>query len=152
MRSSSAATAGWLATSILLAGCGGTAGVDGVVPVTGAVEYQGQAVQGATVVFHPNDQGRAASGITDAQGRFELTTLTAGDGALPGTYQVTVTKTEVVGGGTGEEEPGSSALAPGAGPTVNSLLPEKYNRLETSGLSAEVVASGKNDVVLRLDQ
>lgn len=148
----SAAAAGLLATSVLLAGCGGTTGVAGVVPVSGTVDYQGQAVAGATVVFHPDGEGRAASGITDAQGRFALTTLTAGDGALPGAYQVTVTKTEVIGGGTGDEEPGSSALGQAAGPTVNSLLPEKYSRLETSGLTAEVAAGGENQVVLRLDQ
>jgi len=35
---------------------------------------------------------RAAGGITDASGKFQLTTLNANDGAMPGKYKVAVSK------------------------------------------------------------
>src|SRR5262249_58322349 len=59
----------------------------------GIVTVNGQPLAGATVTFHPAEEGRRpASGRTDDDGTFELTTFHPGDGALPGTYKITVSK------------------------------------------------------------
>ena len=79
-------------------GCGRDAAtIKGLVKVTGTVTYQSKPVDGATVTFSPVSGGRAAGGRTDAGGKFQLTTLNAGDGAPPGKYKVAVSKTENLG-------------------------------------------------------
>ena len=126
-------------------GCG-QPGLTGTIAASGTVTYQGQPVEGATVVFSPTGEGRAASGLTDASGRFELTTLTASDGIMPGKYQVAISKTEVEGSMT-EEESQAYVAEHGEPPkvTVKELLPEKYKSPATSGLAAEVTKGVQND-------
>ena len=76
----------------------------------------------------PQSEGSAgAVGKTDASGKYSLTTFQPGDGAIPGTYQVTVSKV-VIEAGISEEE-SNAYLARGEtppAPTEKSLLPEKY--------------------------
>lgn len=156
--------AGWLAVSVFVAfsvGCGGGA-KDGpkTVPVTGTVTFKGQPVAGATVALSPKTAGlRAAVGITDAAGRFQLTTLTPGDGAMPGSYGVQIAKIEGADAAAAPavEDPIAASqraakegkLEPLAGPeAVKDLLPVKYKSPNTSGLTAEV-KQGAND--LRFD-
>ncbi len=133
------ASSGWI-------GCGGPTGLAETVVATGTVTYHGQPVGDATVVFAPEGPGRAATGRTDAKGRFQLTTLVPGDGALCGKYRVTVFKTDVAGG-MSEEESLAYVQKHGRPPTVTTkeMLPVKYKTAETSGLSAEVVTGGRND-------
>jgi hypothetical protein len=76
-----------------LVGCGATA-----VPVTGIVQLDGKAVEGATIVFATEDGKYTAIGQSDATGRFELSTQNK-VGAFPGTYKVTVVKTPAIKGG-----------------------------------------------------
>lgn len=67
-------------------GCGkGT-----LIKVQGVVTLDGEPLAGATVSFMPVGEGRPASGRTDADGRFRLTTSRTDDGALPGEYKVVV--------------------------------------------------------------
>ncbi len=65
-----------------------------VVPVAGAVVFDGKPTPGALVVFHPaqGDQSPTppAQGTVRDDGTFELTTYTANDGAPPGEYKVTI--------------------------------------------------------------
>lgn len=132
-------------------GCGGQQGVDGVVPVSGDVRYQGSPVEGAMVIFAPEGEGRASSGMTDANGRFALTTLRANDGVLPGKYRVTVAKTETAGEMT-EEESQLYFAQHGNAPqvTTKELLPAKYKNADTSGLVAEIPSAGSSDLVFEL--
>ena len=127
-------------------GCGGQTGTEGAVAATGTVTYQGQPVEGATVVFAPEGQGRASSAITDASGRFQLTTLGPGDGAMPGKYQVGISKTET-SGDMSREESQAYFEKHGEPPTVTTTeaLPEKYKSPANSGLTAEITEGGKND-------
>lgn len=140
-------------------GCG-KAGI-GTVPVTGKVLMNGQPLEGATVVFNPNGQGRASSGTTDAAGVFKLTTETNGDGALPGDYQIAVTKYE----GKGIPMPDTSNMSPeeamdaqyraldkagGKTPPAKNLIPALYGNAKGSGLVASVKESGPNDFPLEL--
>jgi len=56
------------------------------------VTLNGQPVEGAMVQFVPvKDDGRPATGITNAGGGFSLTTVENHDGALPGQYKVVIT-------------------------------------------------------------
>ena len=74
-----------------LFGCGGES-LPKRVPVSGSVTYKGKAVEGATVGFLCEGAPRMASGITDKDGKFTLTTYEPNDGAIPGKHTVTVTK------------------------------------------------------------
>src|SRR5689334_10008829 len=81
------------ALAVAAAGCGG--GGNKPVRVRGTVTLDGKPVPLASVVFLPlKGGGRLAQGVTDKNGTFELTTYKPNDGALPGDYQVTVTKVD----------------------------------------------------------
>jgi hypothetical protein len=86
-----------LALAALTTGCQGRPS-----KVEGIVTLDGKPVEGATVTFFPVDgSGRPASAVTGSDGVFRLTTFNTGDGALPGTYKVTVAIREaLVSGGT----------------------------------------------------
>lgn len=76
---------------VVLVACLGC-GRSGTVPtaeVTGTVTYKESPVDKAVVTFFPK-QGRPATGLTDAQGRFTLSTFKAGDGAVLGKHAVTI--------------------------------------------------------------
>lgn len=89
-----------LVTSLWATGCGGGGEQYDVVPVSGVVTCQGEPVVGGVVNFTPQPAkdkdraagrpGRVALGVTDENGRFELTTYENGDGAIIGRHTVTV--------------------------------------------------------------
>ncbi|QDV23188.1 carboxypeptidase-like regulatory domain-containing protein [Aureliella helgolandensis] len=156
---------GWWPASVGLlligfsSGCGGNA--LGTVEAGGQVTYKGEPLAGATVTFVPQAGQRAASGVSDASGRFHATTLAAGDGAMPGRYKVTVTKTQesTVPKTTAEmsaddmrkieREMMNQAPPPGREP-VN-LLPAKYKSAETSPFNCDLPDSGKGDFKFDLE-
>ena len=57
---------------IAVSGCGADDETPTVVPVKGTVMYKQKPVEGATVSFMAKGASRAASGVTDAQGAFQL--------------------------------------------------------------------------------
>jgi len=80
-------------------GCKG-GGLPGLVQCSGVVTLDGKPLEGATVMLIPRDSSssqRNAIGVTDAGGKFRMTTLKENDGVMPGTYTVTVTKFEKTG-------------------------------------------------------
>lgn len=131
--------------AIAICGCG--SGNPDTAPATGSVTYNGKPVEGASVQFSPEETGgKGASGKTDASGNFTLTSYEEGDGAVPGKYKVTIYKRDESAVKTAEEEHdaagGAAADAPSAAP--KELLPVKYKKIETSGLTAEVKADTDN--------
>jgi hypothetical protein len=80
-----------LGVTFLAAGCGG-----GPVNVRGRVLLDDVPIAGVTVMLMPIDQGHPATGLTDADGTFRLTTFQREDGALPGQYKIVVTKTDAI--------------------------------------------------------
>lgn len=106
------------------------------IHVEGVVTLDGKPVQGAAVLFSPVAGGHPADGITDAQGKFTLTTFAAGDGALPGEHAVAVTLSEV-SGVTADPDGLSGEIAPG-GMKVKWIVPQRYSKLKTSGLTVTV--------------
>jgi len=131
--------AAWIAAlCCLLCGCQQEAfkPPESTYAVRGQILVDGQPAAGAEVVFHPEqaDRGRLRPrGVTDDQGRFELSTHQAGDGAPAGRYQVTVSwKSEA----TGKQEDRDLA---------QEKLPRRYLDPKASQLSAEVQA-GANEL------
>lgn len=144
------------AAVLVVAGCGG-AGTRDTVPVSGKVTLDDTPVEGATVVFTPTSgEGAAATGKTDAAGVYTLTTRDPNDGAKPGTYLVSISKTETVDPTAGAIKPGMTEeeatraayeayeKAGKKEPTVTEHLPAKYKNPATSGFKAEVTKGGKN--------
>jgi len=131
----------------VIAGCGPSAPSNRPKTnvVTGKVTYQGAPVEGATVSFLPADpKGRGAVGRTDASGQYKLTTFGGGgDGAVAGSYRVTVAKTTTKSKLTEEQEKeymGKGTPIPP--PDVTEGLPVKYKQDATSGLTADVKEGG----------
>ena len=145
----------FLASVLLFAvGCGSGLGT---VPVTGKVTLDGEPVEGAMVVFNADSaDGRSASGMTDASGAYVLTTEFNGDGALPGSYKVAVSKFEGGDDGmpdtTGMSEDEAMDAMYGAldkkgrnAPVAKNLIAKKWSNEAGSGLTATVTDSGPNE-------
>ena len=135
-----------MATTLSVFGCG-KSGLDGLVPVSGTVTYNGKAVEGADLVFNPESEGRAASAKSDASGKFHLTTLDPHDGAQPGNYKVSISKKEMINPMTAEEAEDWFHKHSGPPPPrkIKNDLPEKYAEDKTSGLTATVKEGGSNE-------
>ncbi|MBN1910396.1 MAG: carboxypeptidase regulatory-like domain-containing protein [Pirellulales bacterium] len=98
----------------------------------------GKPVEGAAVGFMPEQGGPVASGSTDAEGYFQLSTMNQ-PGALVGKHQVTVIKTEHSGINP------DGTIAPG-GVKTKWLIPKKYGNAATSQLTAVVEPGGLDRV------
>src|SRR5437867_12591753 len=78
----------FLAAVVGLVGCGSPTKA---VKVQGTVTLDGKPFPGATVTFTPVEAtGKPASGRSESDGGFQLTTFKPDDGALPGDYKVVV--------------------------------------------------------------
>ena len=134
-----------LGAAALLAcnGCG--RGME-TIPVAGIATLDGQPVADAGILFLPVAGGRPASATTDAAGRFELSTLDPGDGAIPGEHRVTVNLLRLTN--VEQNEQGEMIVLPG-GTRTEWIVPERYSKAETSGLVVEV-KSGMNAAILNL--
>lgn len=138
---------------LALTGCGGS-GI-GTVPATGQILVDGQPMEGVMVIFNPTTEGgRAASGRTDAEGNFVLTTVENGDGALPGSYQVAVSKHENAEDDLPKEvDPNDEAsldaiygqLDTRKQTKSKNLIADMYSNHLGSGLTAEVTSGGENN-------
>ena len=129
------------------------------VKVEGTITYKGQAIEGATVSFLPDaSDGEPAAGLTDAEGKYTLTSSNAiggGTGVLPGTYTVRVVKTQ----STVTQDPDEAEQrgeidyselqrrlsAKGGSATKvkhEEMLPKKYSQPSTTPLKNVSVAKG----------
>ncbi|MCA9014241.1 MAG: carboxypeptidase regulatory-like domain-containing protein [Planctomycetaceae bacterium] len=122
-----------ICSGLVLVGCGSGVDRPSTSKVEGTVTFDNQPLEGASISFIPQD-GRPASGFTDASGHFVLKTFEAGDGAIPGEHTVIVTKV------TAESNSGDDIYA-----KQKSVIPEKYGDLKKSGLTATVKADGENN-------
>lgn len=133
---------------LMAGGCGDDSGLPPRFAVSGTVNYNGAPVEKGKIDFVPTSpEGRAATGsITN--GSYKLTTLNPDDGALPGSYKVTITSVEVdttklqeiAKGGQFHHDKEFAK----ANKNAKSLVPSKYNLPDTSGLTAEVKASSNS--------
>jgi len=126
-------------------GCGDDTGLAKRYPVSGTVTYNGKPVEKGSITFNPTDpDGRPATGpIRD--GNYTLTTARENDGALPGTYKVTVVSKEgddskvkaIAKGGPAHHD---AAFAESV-KKAKSMVPPKYSIPDTSGITKEVKAA-----------
>lgn len=110
------------------AGCGSQAAtyVGSTVPVKGTVTCKGKPLSSGEIRFEPDSGGREAHGAIGADGSFELTTYSQGDGAVPGTHRVAV-----------------------AGTSRKDNVPLKFRNPSSSKIEVEV-AEGKGEYAIEL--
>lgn len=117
----------FLLLAAALNGCGGSAEVPALGTVTGTVTLDGEPLVGVNVVFKPAD-GRAATGLTDAEGKYTLMYNSNNPGSKTGANKV--------------------AMEWPTGASDAKLLPSKYT--SKSELTADVVA-GSNTFDFNLE-
>jgi len=118
----------------LLVGCSTS---ESPQPVRGQILSSNRPLVEALVVFHPQFAVPAGQpkplGITDAEGRFQLTTLGSNDGAFPGSYRITVEQRQ-------ERLSGEEIVRDGP-----NLLPARYAKSQSTPFEF-TVTSGENTV------
>lgn len=107
------------------------------------VRLDGSPLAGASITFRPAQKGgRGGFAKTDDQGFYTLTTFDTADGAVPGSYGVTIRKREVIPGDPSYNDSNSENYGKEPPPEAESKTIEhvaaKYGDTKTSGLSAEV--------------
>lgn len=143
---------------VLLVGCGG-GGTDKfkqarqkTTKASGTVVYRGQPLADAIVVCFPTTAGPtavAASAYTDSYGNFSLQAYPPDKGAVPGDYQVTIQKDAPQEAGTAAPAGAAAHDAPPP-PPPKPLIPAKYGKIETSGLTLKVPDAGVTDIKFEL--
>ena len=143
-----------------LAGCsGGAPPRPKTFPVTGTVMWKGAPVEDAQVTLVPTKEGQqAATGVTDAAGKFSVGTFEAKDGALEGEYMVKVVKYNIKPPQAGtnvqlshEEEQKIYVEETKPAEPLKNLLPEKYENPTTSGLK-HTVTSGPSTLDITIPE
>ncbi len=107
-----------LAVAAMVGGCGD--GHPKRVQVAGTLTIDSKPLPNAELKLIPS-KGRPALATTDSSGRFKLWTFTPGDGAVPGTYTVTVVAYE-------RKNP----------TTLRWLVPKKYELANKSGKTVTI--------------
>lgn len=118
-------------------------------PTTVTVVYDdGTPVDGATVILLPADGTNPKwnlAGVTDAQGKLVLKTNGNWDGAPTGSYAATVSKIVTI--------ESDEVNADGSREVISDTryVDEKYNSIQTSGLTAEI-KDGDNKIELKVGE
>ncbi|QEH36929.1 hypothetical protein OJF2_55140 [Aquisphaera giovannonii] len=137
--------------SLFVLGCSDD-GLDKRYPISGKVTYKGAPVATGTISFANEDPAKHGAQGELKDGYYSLTTLTPGDGALPGKYKVTIESRDIdltevrafvksKGGNPDAQLP--QELVNKARAKAKSNVPEKYTALKTTPLTAEVGTSAK---------
>lgn len=127
------------------------------VLAAGYLTLDGEAVEGATIVGSPVAGGHkhACNALTDSSGYFELRAFPSKEGAVPGSYQVSVSKTVEVNRDLGAVDLGEDAAHATEDPTTAGLtwvnvLPQRYTNPLESGLTAQIPEDGTSDLKIEL--
>jgi tetratricopeptide (TPR) repeat protein len=113
-----------------------------VFPARGQITFAGKPMSGAMIVLHPAggkdpDFPRPRAVVGD-DGSFVLGTYASDDGAPPGEYQVAVQWFR-------KARRDKNAEVEGGGQTAHNVLPARYGRPETSGLTVHI-QEGENQL------
>jgi hypothetical protein len=130
-----------VAMGLASAGCGGN-----TLKVKGKVTLDGAPVEGATISFVPAGGGEAhpATGFTDSDGYFTLSSTKEGDGAWPGEYKVVISKKE----GNDNARPGKQA-SPDDPPTPQSKMPDQA-KAGMRGMGGNKYGGPKKDLLPKI--
>jgi hypothetical protein len=118
---------GLVAACLLAVGCGRRVVL---VPAEGRVTLDGKPLEFGAVMVQPA-AGPAAQGRINSDGTFRLGTFKPDDGAIPGQATVRVMCRKDITQPGGERASGPS------------LVPDRYTRFDTSGLTVEIKAGMK---------
>lgn len=143
-----------------LTGCfQGDDGLPKTVPAKGKVLVDGTPIEGAVVVLMQDSGSNFARGITDKSGFFSLDTYETKKGAVPGSYQATVSKTVTVENATKLSQSMMEEAKAAMGGDASKInvswvndLPNKYANPGTSGLSVSIPDTGKTDITFELSR
>jgi hypothetical protein len=109
-------------------------------------------VEKAIVKFTRQDGQVGATGVTDKDGKFTLTTYQAGDGVPEGDYVISIMKVETPKRHEGSGNVDSPDYVPppetpedALPPAEKHLLPKKYGNPAQSGLTHTVKSGGPNE-------
>lgn len=108
------------------------------VPVKGKVVRNGSGVKHVMVFFMKGDGAEVASGETNANGEFQLSTYDENDGAPAGEYKVTIQPGSAEEGAEGEDVSTPEYL-------------QKYSEPNATPLTATVTEAGPNEFTFELD-
>lgn len=134
--------------SLLLIASVGCGSSSGTVPLKGKVTLDGAPLVNASISFIPQGTGRQATGTTDSNGEFAMSTIDPKDGCMPGTYKVAIvpaTPMEESTEGMSADEAMAAAAAAAAkrkGKPSGPQVPEAYTRVDKTPLTQEVPAKG----------
>jgi hypothetical protein len=143
-----------LSICVLCAGCSNRNTLVGLVPAKGIVKFNGEPVAGATVLFSPVGQSKAASSITDTNGKFTMMSLNRNDGVYPGEYNVVIKKTEERG--EIDEPVNADELSKKGKVVIKDTreiiehLPKKYASFTTTDLTITIPAKGNKEIEFNL--
>jgi hypothetical protein len=148
---------------LLLAGCFGggdqwTKDLPETVNASGVVLLNGQPVENATVVFAPVEPGtHPAKARTNKKGEFTADAFPSKGGAVPGTYQVAVSKTiettmTYPAFNPGEDAEHAEAAGPTQGVGWKNVLPQQYANPFNSGLEVVIPPEGTKDIKIELKE
>lgn len=120
-------------------------------PAGGRVLFNDKPLANASVNFIP-ENGKAANGVTDSQGKFTLTTFQPNDGAIVGTHKVTVTvvSTEEVPEIIPDDYSYTNAGTPDDA-ADGSGIPEVYADPRSTPLKYEVKGGEDNNFEVKLE-
>jgi hypothetical protein len=123
------------------------------------VKVDGNPTPGVVVQFISQEKGgHDANGLTDDNGVFHLTTFNTNDGALPGSYKVTVTKGKAGGDTSVTVNPsdqdsmrkaiqqGMVSGAQNRKAAPKSELPVIYSKADTTTLKYQIPYDGKIEI------
>ncbi|MDR1053246.1 MAG: hypothetical protein LBL39_03635 [Planctomycetaceae bacterium] len=121
----------------------------GLVPVGGTITYNGSVLGNATVVFMPKDSNKqGAGGLSDASGKFKLTTISDQDGAYAGEYAVYVLKEEQIQ--ISDEEMLEYSRNGQKPPQAKSLIPTKYTNPANPIINLTIPPTGDKNILIEL--
>jgi hypothetical protein len=111
-----------------------------LVPVSGTVRLDGKPLARATVTFIPDGatKGFGSEAVTNEAGEFRLKSRRTGDGAVAGTYKVTISKRLMPDGSEPVFDDKTTAITSPAKET----LPPTYSTREKTTLTATVPEGG----------
>ena len=127
-----------------------------LTPCVIQVTYNGQPVEGASVLLAPTSGQHSAAGLTDATGKAVMRTDGLYDGVVAGEFMASVTKKEKLELDLGEtpEDPAEYAAYEArlrAQPKPKHLLPEKYSSFTKSGLTLRVAEGTASEETFELN-
>ena len=127
---------------VFLTGCGNA----NTTAVEGQVLLDGKPFAGASIQFVAQGKGHDATGETDKEGHFIMSTFEPKDGMLPGSYKVVISPPRGVADTTNYGSAADAMSAAAKQPTKTGSannFPEKFTRPDLTPLTQEVPVQGE---------